>query len=392
MEPRQNILVIFSTFLSFDNNAVRGWVTDARLRRNMQKCLALEAQNSESFWTLYWHRLWQQERERLAMSHLSAYLQEVGYWSARKLALNLSNQQAIADFFQIAMTRVQNVLKGFNPELGTGLKSYAGFAFSNAIKDILRQRQQVDICTDWALLHKVSHKRLVESLRSFGISEEIIPSYVLVWQGFKAVYAPNPQTGIRKLDRPDASTLQTIADCYNRDRLSLSSSAVVANPELAKQWLTTCCQAVRAYLYPTIVSASAPKPHAEEGELLDDIADGELDSLLTTAIEREEETARASQRSALDRVLLRALVKLDVQSQRLLQLYYGQGITQQDIAKELDTKQYTVSRRLTSVRQTLLKALVDWSQTELHQSIDTNVISAISILLEEWLQVHYTKQ
>jgi RNA polymerase sigma factor (sigma-70 family) len=157
------------------------------------------------------------------------------------------------------------------------------------------------------------------------------------------------------------------------------------------QWLTTCGQAVRAYLYPKVISASTPKPHTETGEFLDDFESTFQDSVLTSMIDREETSNRQSQSAALDRVLLLSLLKLDVQSQRLLQLYYGQGATQQEIAQQLATKQYTVSRRLTSIRQNLLKTIADWSHTTLHQSPTTNVLSDISILLEEWLTVHYTK-
>ena len=107
-------------------------------------------------------------------------------------------------------------------------------------------------------------------------------------------------------------------------------------------------------------------------------------------IAQEEEKSRDDQRSQLNAILLRSLVKLDLPSQRLLQLYYGQGLTQQDIAKQLDLKQYTVSRRLTSLRQGLLNSLGKWSQTTLHTPLDSNVLHTMSTILEDWLKVHYT--
>lgn len=74
----------------------------------------------------------------------------------------------------------------------------------------------------------------------------------------------------------------------------------------------------------------------------------------------------------------------------LLHLYYQESLTQQQIAQTLQTKQYTVSRRLTKARETLLKTLVQWSQTMANAPLTADTLQQISLLLEEWLksQVH----
>jgi RNA polymerase sigma factor (sigma-70 family) len=391
MRPRQSILELFSTFLQFESDSVRGWLTDARLRRSMKANLdQAETELSETFWALYWHKLWQTQENSLARGHLAAYLQEVCYWSARKLVLNLSTGQSLADFFQIAIVKLDRVLKGFNPQHSSGLRSYASLAFSNIIKDTLRLRQEADICTDWALLHKLSHKRLVEALQNFGLPPTTIAAYVFAWECFKVLYAPTDGK-IRKLSKPDAAAFSAIAELYNRDRLAaLALPAETVTPALIEQWLTTCGKAARSFLYPMLVSADASESGQESGELLDEFEFTFQESYLGSVIAQEEEKSRDDQRSQLNAILLRTLVKLDLQSQRLLQLYYGQGLTQQDIAKQLDTKQYTVSRRLNSLRQGLLNVLGDWSQTTLHKPLDTNVVSSMSTILEDWLKVHYS--
>jgi RNA polymerase sigma factor (sigma-70 family) len=391
MRSRQNTLEIFATFLQFEEDFATRWIWESRLRRSMQTCLEQSPDLSETVWTLYWHRLWQTESNALAMGHLSAYVQEVCYWSARKVALNLGNSQLISDFFQIAIAKIHRVLKGFNPQHNTGLKRYASLAFSNVIKDTLRLRQEVDICTDWALLHKLSQKRLTESLQNYGLNATTIAAYVFAWQCFKAIYAPKDGKTIRKLAKPDAPVLQRIVDLYNRDRAAtLGTSTEACTPAQLEQWLITCGSAARSYLYPTLLSADAPKPGTEDTDYLDNFESTFQESNLARVIEQEEETSRNEQRSQLNAILLRALVKLDVSSQRLLQLYYGKGMTQQEIAKQLETKQYTVSRRLTALRQTLLETLGDWSQTVLHQPLNSDVLTAMSTLLEEWLKLHYS--
>lgn len=391
MRPRRSILELFSTFLQFENDAARDWLSDARLRRSMQANLdrSERIEPTETFWALYWHKLWQTQENPLASGHLAAYLQEVCYWSVQKLALNLSTRSSLADFFQIAIAKLDRVLTGFNPQHSSGLRSYASLAFSNIIKDTLRLRQEVDICTDWALLHKLSCKRFVESLQNFGFNATTIASYRLNWELFKLIHAPTDGK-IRKLGKPDAATFAAIAQQYNRERIStLAPLSPPTTPALVEQWLINCGKAARSLLYPTLVSSDASKSGQESGELLDDLEFTFQESSLMKVIAQEEEKSRDDQRSQLNAILLRSLVKLDLSSQRLLQLYYGQGLTQQDIAKQLDIKQYTVSRRLTSLRQGLLDNLGDWSQTSLHKPLDLNVLNTMSTILEDWLKLHY---
>jgi len=69
-------------------------------------------------------------------------------------------------------------------------------------------------------------------------------------------------------------------------------------------------------------------------------------------------------------------------------LVLQRGLTQQQIALQLQMKQYTVSRRLTKSRETL-QALAQWSQQTLHISLSSNVLKNISAVLE-LLQNYYS--
>jgi RNA polymerase sigma factor (sigma-70 family) len=392
MRPRQGIIEVFSTFLQFDADRFSAWATEPRLRRSMQVNSARTGQieSREEFWVLYWYKLWQTQPDSLAQSHLAAYLQEVCYWAAHKTNVSFSSTQyTLSDCFMMALARLDKVLKGFNPQLGYSFKNYATVIFSSVLKDILRQHQEVDICTNWSLLRKISQKRLVESLQNVGLNSQTIACYVLAWNCFKTVYVPNHPTGTRQLPKPDASTWEAIAELYNKERLAQLPSTPSCNAQALEKWLSTCAKAARSYLYPTFVSINTPKPGQESGEFLDDLAEFTQETFLNEIIAAEEQQSKDLQQEQLKALIAEALTKLEPQAQKIMQLYYGQGLTQQQIAQELDIKQYTVSRRLTKSREILLASLGNWSQQTLHISLTSEVLGYISIVLEEWLKVYY---
>ncbi|MBW4662512.1 MAG: sigma-70 family RNA polymerase sigma factor [Drouetiella hepatica Uher 2000/2452] len=390
MRTRQGLLEIFSTFLQFKADAFGGWVTDPKLRRSMQTCLSQSAQEeSELFWALYWHQIWQTQASPIAASHLTAYLQEVCYWTARKLALKLSGNHSIADFFQTAIARIDKVYRNFNPQFSSSLKSYAELVLSGTIKNQVEKQEEVAICTDWALLHRTSHKRLVEALQFSGESPEAIARYVLAWNCFKQLYAPSTAQTAQRLSRPEYTTWQAIAQVYNAEQLSQLSSTQTCSPENLEKWLLVCAKAVRVFLYPAKISIHTPIPGQETSELMDYLPGSIQESLLAEAIAQEETEIRETQGTQINQVLATAVTQLDTEAQILLQLYYQQALTQQQIAQHLGMKQYTVSRRLNRLRQTLLSTLAQWSQQTLHIPLTSSVLDSMSSAIEEWLNAYY---
>ena len=392
MQTRHGIVEIFSTFVQFEVDQFRGWITDPKLRRSMKQCLEHSpTQDSDSLWALYWYKVWETQSSPVALAHISAYLQEVCYWSARKFALNFPTQLSVADCFQIAIAHLTRILKTFNPQCSSHLKSYAELAFKRIIRDELRLHRETDICSDWALLHKISRKRLMKSLRNMGFSTQNIEIYVLAWECFKELYTGN-NTKIRQLTKPDAGTWEAITNLYNAERLSrLSSPTSAVNQQTIEKWLLSSAKAARSFLYPQIVSADSPLKEGGDDNLLDILPGDVQTSLLTEIIEQEEAANIRNQQTQLNQVLQQKIITLDAESQQLLQVYYSHQLTQKEIAAQLDIQQYTVSRRLTRIKKSLLLTLTQWSQNTLHISLKSDVIDAINTSLEEWLKFHYSQ-
>jgi RNA polymerase sigma factor (sigma-70 family) len=393
MKPRQRIIELFSTFIQFTDDLFDYWVTDSRLRRSIQCTLEQVAElsnadSSEQFWVLYWYRLWKTNPKCLAAGHLSAYLQESCYWVAQRVAIQLTSMQyKLSDCFQIAIISLPVVLRGYNPNQGASLKAYASLVLGNTLRDTLRQRREAGSRTDWGLLRKLSKKQLVESLEAAGFSAVTIASYLLAWTCFKTFCAPSETPATRQLSKPDQATWVAVAQLYNSQRLrQLPPTVPEVHPKQLERWLQDCAKQSRAYLYPAITSLNVNKSELGSGELLDDLPDRAGASPFTDLMIQEELQERQTQQTQINAALTVALEKLDPDVQTLLELYYSQRLTQQQIASQLTIKQYTVSRRLNSAKETLLLALAKWSQEMLLISLTSTALRDMSLVLEEWLQ------
>lgn len=394
MHPRNQILDLFSTFAMLDGDYFRKWIADPRLRRSMESSLesTLESSQSEKVWSLYWYKKWQSQDSRWAESHLTAYLQESCYWTAQTLVQRLkSTQYTVADCFQIANSEVQRVLQHFAPERGNNLKSYASLVLTNILKDTFRQRQAADICSNWALLRKVSKKRVVVVLFHTGVAEPEASQYQLAWRCFQALYVPSDNSG-GALPNPDARLWHDVALLYNTKRqgqLTIAGSALTSAQIESR--LNKLAEWIRAYLYPSVDSLNRSKSGQEVGELQDDLSDPISQDLLDQAIEQEDAEQRSGQTVQIQAVLNQALETLEPELQEILQLFYQQKLSQQELASHLKTSQPTVSRRIKKAEEKLLKAVLDWQQSELNQFPDPNALKSIGVALRSWLITYYDR-
>ncbi|MDY6781992.1 MAG: sigma-70 family RNA polymerase sigma factor [Cyanobacteriota bacterium] len=393
MYCRRDLIEIFSTFMRLEEEGCRSWIADPRLRRSMEQCIeqVSDAPSSESFWALYWHQHWRSGPNRLAEAHLSAYLQETCYWAAKKtLSFCPSSRYQLTDCFQIAIAAVPKVLRGFDAKRASRLKDYAYIAFRSTLRDTLRASQEADICTDWALLRKLSQKRLEEALSRTGLNSQSIARYHLAWMCFKALYAPTQVTGSRRLPKPDSALWEAVAASYNRDRFRfLNSPGQEQSPQNLELWLVECAKSARNYLYPSSKSLNSPKSESDGRERIEEIAIEFNPALIEQLIEQERDEERQQQHQQLNGFLEAAIRALKPQNQELIELYYRSQLTQQQIAARLDLKQYQVSRQLARGRESLLKALVQWSQETRNIPLTSQMLQETSEVLEEWLWGYY---
>lgn len=407
MHARQDLINAFSSFIQFEGDRFQSWLSDPRLRRSMERQGAARAASPanpslspqvERSWAVYWHRQWQQQPQGIAQDHLLAYLQEACYWVAYKLSSRFaSSQYGTSDCFQMAIAQLDKVLAGFDTSQGHDLKHYAGTTFRSLIRDALRQRKAIDICTDWSLLRKVSQKRLVAALEAQGLTPNAVEPYRLTWQIYNRLYAPTAGTGSRRMSVPNAQTWAAIAEQFNRERHSLPAEAgaesaaglKTVTPKQVEAWMVSAAKALRSYLYPGTVSMNATRPGEEGTEYIDSFSDEDRASPMGELLAHEAAAERQQQYAQLGEVLGQAVASLESSAQKLLRLYYSGDLTQTEIADQMGIKQYSISRQLSRIRKALLLELAAWSEKTLHISPSPDLLNHTSAALEEWLSAQY---
>ncbi len=395
MLSRETINEVFSTFIQFSDDNFSNWLTEPRLKRNMEfhKKKESENQKSERFWSLFWYQKWRDQTDILAKNHLLAYLQESCYWTSQKTVSLFPNlPYKLSDCFQMAIAEIDQVLQNYNPNYGFSLSNYASLVFKSIINNTVRQKLEIDICTDWGLLRKVSKKRLIASLENANYAPEKITYYCLIWTCFKNIYIPKQQKLTQKLSVPSEAILQKIIVAYQTELINYPSlsqkEAHQLTPKIVKKSLQECANLIRQYLYPQTISLNITPMGQDSGELLELINNQEK-SPLEYLIREEEISLREEKKAQINKILLESLNKINPEVQTLFKMYYQENLTQEKIAEKLDTKQYNISRRIAKGREILLRDLLIWTKNSFNLTINTEIIKEMSVVLEEWLNIYY---
>jgi RNA polymerase sigma factor (sigma-70 family) len=397
MRSRDTNLDQFSTFAFLQGDRVRHWLPEPRLRRNMRQHLT-EAQVpdeeiSNSTWAIYWYKIWQVQQEfppepkpdiAIAQQHLAAYLQEVCYWSAQKTALRFPQLgSTLADYFQINSRETARVLKSFNAQFGSPLEGYASIVLANLLKDHLRQRRAIDVCSDVSLLRKMSQRRITEILTQAGVTANDLAEYQFAWVCFKTIMVPLELAEIDSY-QPKKSLWTAVANLYNSKRhRQLSHVAPPITAEQLEARLMKLTRWNRAYLYPIVDVPNKAKPGQEKGEIQDNLADPLVTSVLEAAIEAE--TNQERQRSHFQKILTQSLNQLDGMAQEILRLFYQDRLSLQELALNMSMSQPKVCGRLKKAEAVLLTKLLG----SMDKSPEPSELRHVSVAMKECLESHY---
>jgi hypothetical protein len=363
------------------------WQVDVSLRRNFALLPEFVAAAALAEALLAQLR---EKNESLKIRHLSAYLQEYGYWATQKIYRRLGGRIGSLDwedFFGLAgelVAKPLELLKQYRSGKGATIGTYAQWRLEERIANSVYRFAGWQRITDWRLLCDVSRQRLRVALGENRHSREF-SRCLLAWEAFRSVYVPQVAAGQnrRQYLAPDRLTLNEMVVQFDSLAKEIPQSGRYANeppllPTSAAELellLGKCIAAVRQLINPKLVEY--PKD-------FEPISTNEPLEVLLLAETADEAGDVAT-------ILARAFGELSTSQQTAILLWKGLQLTQMEIAnifakKEPDfmKKQFEVARQIDRCRIQLLRSLI--AALVPKDSLDKERIASLKPDLDDWLE------
>ncbi|MEP0872807.1 hypothetical protein NDA01_23605 [Trichocoleus desertorum AS-A10] len=376
-----------------DSNGRPGvyWVSDRELETNI-RTLCQSDKNADAE---YWARLFLNtfDSDPLALRHMSTYLEKLGYRAANEVYRKVSNFQQHTqlrynqhDIWQIAWSFSSTpdiFFSNFNSQLA--LENYAYRKIKGKINDeIVRNLGMEKRRSDWGLLRYGTRTYLQEALQNQGYKQPQLDCYLLTWDSFKEIYAPQRATGSSSLPAPTDEQLDTMANLYNKLVQSPQVAALgKANQAKIETWLHECIQALRTYQTKHLISLDAPTGGKEDSPVLSETIPDAASESQWEQIEIQEPTF------ALTAILTELLTRIDPNTDNCLLLRHGFDLDYRSIAPIFDIYYTTVRNRYNQATQQLLRQVAQWAQEKLSVIPDSESLNEMHIALQEYLKKYY---
>ncbi|MEH2070401.1 MAG: sigma-70 family RNA polymerase sigma factor [Nostoc sp.] len=411
LPKRENNTDKFSTYLMLNhqnNRLTLQWKYQPYLKRNIE----LYAQRNEkvsSLWrqqdkgnglAQFWRTVALKEfqtvadwepanKQQLALEHLASYFEEKCYWAVKNIC-KYQNQENWEEYLCFARViiydplKLAEILSKYNSQQ-SNIETYVTTALENNIKDEMR----VQKFSKWRMLSKKSDKELREALQVSGLSEPNISQIIFAKKYFKQVYLFNKvQNPARKNGQkwpdPDREDFEQAAQCYNAEKvLSSAPHEVSASTHItAKQmqsWMENSIAALQNYPKSIVPQWSLDALQTSGYEAQYDIQEEALELEWHDSAEEVGESQQfLNKKTSLS--LREQLEAMKPEFQKLLLLYYGFGLNQQQLAAKLEINQSTISRNLKKSTITLLETLAGISQSQ----------QWVKEYVSNWLKQNYT--
>ena len=383
--PRKRVSEQFSQFLDVEENrspdAAIPWKRMLPLENNMRHHMKSCSATERSYCLKYW---WQEacsSNSTYAKYHLAAGLEESCYWVAKKSQKRYfpQDESIQLEYFQITRRAAltPQTFSTYNDSRGTLLETYLEYLLEQFLRRVIFQGKEAAAgYSSWGLLLHTSNKFTRKALIQAGIEEQQQYRCMLARRCFREIYAPQTEKG--RLQEPTSEEWAKFAERYNQLR---SSQEPAVNNEGIKAWLNICINSGRASTEePRFISRDDPNYSEEDLEHINN------EHLRSPTSDISQEQAQQEERlQQINVVLANATEALPKLGQTMLQLFYGLGLTQRNIGEATSLQQYEVSRELKKYKYSLLKALAEWSRTQMGIDLDDEKINRLQGPLKEWL-------
>ena len=390
---RSNTIDQFSTFLILSDTIknIFIWEKDLQLKLNIEKIINQNNPDPETIAYQFLNKVKSNDQKVLAY-HLTSYLQEACYWSAKKVfiekqsAVNLLTLEECFSSGNEAVVQPIKILKNYKIEGGSKITTYAQLRLKTIIGDSIYRHRQWKLSTNWGLLKKVSKsKRKLILQETGGLTGNLLTEYLLLWQCYVDLANSTKKTKYNSISAPNSQQLKLINQQYHL----LSEKYLTIESKLSEDDCQTrlefCGEKARIFINPQTTSYEEQLQNS--GGSLEKYELPEEDNLPESI--------------DINQILKNSFQQLDKNLQTIIYLYLGLNITQQQVVSIMKTtnpnfisQQYQFSRKLNTAKKNLL----NYFQKEVSQQKTTNIpkISTdkkvLLKLIQQWLEEYVELQ
>ena len=318
---------------------------------------------------------WEPEKKgQLAWEHLASYFEERCYWAAKQICQEQDERSweeclCLARLLIYNPLKLRDILAKYDSNKAN-LDSY----ISESLEKNIKYEAEVNRFSRWRLLCKKSDIELKEALQVTGRGEPEISQLLFARKYFKQVYLfnnvknPNRKAG-KKWSDPEQEDFDKTAQCYNVEKTlpsaphEVSANSTYVTGKQIQTSMEICIAALQNYPKSIVPKFSIDALQAvgreAKSEVQEDISEIEWQG--TLAVEAAEEEQQGLSQT-INSALRQQLEAMKPDYQKLLLLYYGFGLTQQQLAVKLGINQSSVSRYLTKSTIKLLDTVAGISQ------------------------------
>ena len=354
---RVNAIDKFSTFLLI-SDAQRNifvWKKDLKLKLNFKKIVQDKVTNAENV-AYTFLSIFRENQQKILANHLSSYLQEPCYWAAKQVynqKQNIINLLTLEECFSSgneASLKPDKILKKYQINGGSKITTYAQTRLKTIITDSIYRNRKWKLLSNWGLLKKISKSQRKQLLQEIGgLKEKQLQEYLLVWQCYVDNAVSSNKSKRNSLSAPSATQLQLMTSQYNLLAQRFLSPFFELTIDEFKTKLEFCGDKARLFVNPRTTSYEEDKK----------IADEKIDDNFLFQIENNQT------QNIINTILRQVFNALESNLQAIIYLYLGLGLTQQEViniiqvtAPNFIKQQYQFSRKLNSIKKTLLDSLI----------------------------------
>ncbi|MGD1715916.1 hypothetical protein [Dapis sp. BLCC M172] len=401
MSLNRNIKEQFSTFFDVEeklnNLKVNNFLKIPNLAKNFERIYqSFPDGTAEDIAKIFIAKMQKNNQTKSDEKNLSAYLEEACFWvvergelykQLRLLKLNSTRLDCFQEARKIASQPI-NIYKTYNFKDSNPM-TWGKRQIKREVRKIAYVGREFRRYSTWSVLKYLSDKILIEALKAkSGIkTKKEIKSYVLVVKCYREIYCNSqPKKNEGKLPEPNQTQWEEIQKYYNlrcseyNKKLSTDESdrlEEITNFQTIKEKIFTCINAANDYIY---------IDDKTDINLLERNGDNQTEFIKLNHPEREIELEETQQIAS---ICLDEFAKLPLESQKLMQLYYGLEISQTEMKEIFGLQQYQISRKIKRSEKKLLEALGKWSQANLEITPNEEIIKEQNQALKEYLKPYF---